>query len=363
MVKVVVIADCLDTQNAGIHVYTRNLIEALQSSPEFDTVVVKIKNNTDSSFKNLLVVPPVIPFLLKDPFRIFFSLPKAIRRFHPDIVIEPAHFGPFNLPKKIKRVTVIHDLTPLIFPQWHSCISSRLQCIFLPAIIKKASLIITNSTNTTNDLLKYFPLGSSKIAKIYPATDSFFLLNPEEIITKKQPFILSVGTVEPRKNLSRLLDAYRMFREKCDYSYQLIICGGKGWKNKKFYKKLNTHPYKNDILIKGFVSRAELKSLYSTTSAFIYPSLYEGFGFPVAEAMGCGAPCLVSNRSSLPEVGGKAVIYFDPENIQDISAKLVNVINSVEEITDLSNKGRKQVASFSKEQFTSNLEKFLLALK
>jgi glycosyltransferase involved in cell wall biosynthesis len=363
MMKVVVIADCLDTQNAGIHVYTRNLIEALESSPEFDTVVVKIKSNTDSSFKNLLVVPPLIPFLLKDPFRIFITLPKAISKLHPDIVIEPAHFGPFNLPKKIKRVTIIHDLTPIIFPQWHSFISSRLQRIFLPAIIKKASLIITNSTNTTNDLLKYFPFSSSKTAKIYPAADSFFLLNPDEISIVKQPFILSVGTVEPRKNLPQLLDAYRLFREKCDHPYQLIICGGKGWKNRKFYKKFNTHPFKNDIIIKGYVSRNELKSLYSTTSAFIYPSLYEGFGFPVGEAMGCGAPCLVSNRSSLPEVGGKAVIYFDPENVEDITNKLIDLIYSVEEIADLSNKGPKQASSFSKEQFTSNLEKFLLAIK
>jgi hypothetical protein len=94
----------------------------------------------------------VIPFLEKDPFRLFFKLPAAIRKIDPDIVIEPAHFGPFNLPIKIKRVTIIHDLTPILFPQWHSFISRTLQKIFLPSIIKRSSLIIANSDNTKTDI-------------------------------------------------------------------------------------------------------------------------------------------------------------------------------------------------------------------
>jgi glycosyltransferase involved in cell wall biosynthesis len=363
MMKIALIADCIDTQNAGIHVYTRNMIEALERSGKFEVICIRIKNNPEIIFKNQLVVPTVIPFLQKDPLRLFFTLPKAIRRLNPNIVIEPAHFGPFNLPVKIKRVTVIHDLTPIKFPQWHSFLSSNLQKLFLPSIIKKASLIITNSKNTSTDLNEYYPYSQEKTAQIYPAIDPFFLVNKEEIINKKQPFFLSVGTIEPRKNHSLLLDAYQLFREQTNLNFKLIICGGKGWKNSDFYKKLKDHPYKNDIEVKGYVSKEELKELYLTTSTFIYPSLYEGFGFPVAEAMGCGAPCVISNSSSIPEVGGEAAIYFDPKNPEDLATKLTQVISSEELICTLTKKSISQSAQFSWEKFALELEKLLVELK
>jgi len=339
------------------------MIEALERSEKLEVVCVRIKENRDIPFKNQIIVPPVVSFLSKDPFRLFFTLPRAIRRLHPDVVIEPAHFGPFNLPKQIKRVTVIHDLTPVMFPQWHNRLSSILQRIFLPSILKKATLIITNSDNTSHDLIQTYPQSEGKIARIYPLGDPFFHLEKEELVDEKQPFFLSVGTIEPRKNLSLLLDAYQLFREQTHFSHQLIICGGDGWKNTIFFEKLENHPFKKDIQWKGYVSREELKQLYSNTTAFIFPSLYEGFGFPVAEAMGCGAPCIVSNRSSLPEVGGDAVLYFDPEEKMDLVSKLIEVASSKNLVSSLGQRGNVRANSFSPERFQSELEKFLIALK
>lgn len=115
--RLVIIADSIDTQNAGIHVYTKNMIEALEKVNHLDITCIRLKKKSDIHFRNGIVVPSVIPFLEKDPLRVFFTLPRAIRKLNPDIVIEPAHFGPFNLPKKIKRVTIIHDLTPITFPE------------------------------------------------------------------------------------------------------------------------------------------------------------------------------------------------------------------------------------------------------
>jgi glycosyltransferase involved in cell wall biosynthesis len=353
--RIVIIADCIDTQNAGIHVYTQNMIETLEKLSQVEIICIRIKNGSDIHFKNDIIVPGIIPFIKKDPFRIFISIPRIIRKINPDIVIEPAHFGPFNLPSKIKRVTIIHDLTPIKFPQWHNWFSRNLQRLFLPSILKRASLVITNSENTKKDLSETYPLTKEKARLIYPGIDPFFLLSENEIIYNKEPFFLSVGTIEPRKNFSMLLDAFQLFRESTNSNYSLIICGGKGWKNKSFYQKLKNHPFKNDIKILGYVNKEELKKMYSTTTAFIYPSLYEGFGFPVIEAMSCGAPCIVSNRSSLPEAGGDAALFFNPENTSELCVHLTQLSNSNELQKELLIRGLNQIRKFDWRNFAFSM--------
>jgi glycosyltransferase involved in cell wall biosynthesis len=363
MMKIVIIADSIDNQKAGIHVYTKNMIEAIEKISGLEIICIRLKSRSPIKFKKDIIVPSFIPFIGKDPFRVFISIPRIIRKLNPDIVIEPAHFGPFNLPVKIKRVTVIHDLTPIKFPYWHNFVSRNLQRIFLPLILKRASKIITNSDNTSIDICEVYPFTAGKVTRIYPGVDPFYRIKQEEIIENKAPFFLFVGTIEPRKNLSLLLDSYQFFRERTSFKHTLVICGGKGWKNKKFYRKFKSHPYKNEIKLLGFVSRAELRRLYSTTTAFIYPSLYEGFGFPVAEAMGCGAPCIVSNRASLPEVGGDAVLYFNAENAEDLTDKLIELVSSENLIQSLSKKGICQSSRFSDEIFTRQLEIFFKEIK
>jgi glycosyltransferase involved in cell wall biosynthesis len=360
--RIVIIADSVDTQNAGIHVYTRNMIESLEKLSELEIICIRVKNGSKIHFKNDIIVPGIIPFLKKDPFRIFISVPRIIRKLNPDIVIEPAHFGPFNLSPDIKRVTIIHDLTPVKFPQWHKLLSRTLQKIFLPSILKRASLVITNSENTLKDLSETYPFTNDKTVRIYPGTDPFFFIPGNEIVYNKEPFFLSVGTIEPRKNFSILLDAYQLFREKTNLNHSLIICGGKGWKNKLFYQKLKNHPFKNDIKILGYVNKEELKKLYSITTAFIYPSLYEGFGFPVIEAMSCGAPCIVSLVSSLTEVGDDAPLYFNPLSTVELALCMEQLAGSKEMQKKLIEKGFNQAHQFNWVKYVSELENQLAML-
>jgi glycosyltransferase involved in cell wall biosynthesis len=361
--RIVIIADSIDTQNAGIHVYTRNMIKFLEKLSGHEIFCIRLKNGSDIRFKNDVFVPGIIPFIKKDPFRIFFSIPHAIQKLIPDIVIEPAHFGPFNLPRKIKRITIIHDLTPIMFPHWHNKYSRILQKIFLPSILKRASLVITNSNNTTKDLIEEYPDTKGKSFRIYPGVDPFFRLSESDFCEQKEPFFLTIGTIEPRKNLITLLKAYQQFRENSNLNYKLVICGGKGWKSDIFYRELEEHPYRKDIDFKGYVDKKVLKRLYSSTTAFIYPSLYEGFGFPVLEALSCGAPCIISNTSSLPEVGGQTAIYFDPQKPEDLASRLIELTSSNKLVNDLSLKGLRQSARFSWENFARELEMFLLELK
>jgi glycosyltransferase involved in cell wall biosynthesis len=357
--RIVVIADCIDTQKAGIHVYTKNMIEALEKISGLEIICIRIKNGSDIQFKNDFIVRGVLPFIKKDPFRVFISIPRTIRKLKPDIVIEPAHFGPFNIPKKIKSVTIIHDLTPIKFPQLHNFFSRNLQQLFLPSILKRASLIITNSENTSKDIRETYPVTAYKIARIYPGADPFFRIKNNEIVKNKEPYFLSVGTIEPRKNLSLLLESYQLFREKTSLTHSLLICGGNGWKNKDFYRLLNDHPFKNDIKLLGYTSKEELKRLYSKATAFIYTSLYEGFGFPIAEAMGCGAPCIVSNTSSLPEVGGDAALYFNPQSSSELCALMIQVSNSKVLQNELIIKGFQQSEKFDWANYSINIEEQL----
>jgi glycosyltransferase involved in cell wall biosynthesis len=355
-IHIAIIADCLDNQNAGIHVYTRNMIDALEKNNHFMISCIRLKSNPDLPCANEIVVPPTFSFLQKDPIRLFITIPLKLRKLKPDFVIEPTHFGPFNLPKKMKRITIIHDLTPISHPQYHIWFSQFLQRVFLKRILKKAALVITNSNQTLNDLNHYYPFTKEKAVRIYPGVDPYFANSKTERMENKEDFFLSVGTIEPRKNYLTLLKAYQQLRENHRHlKNKLLICGGNGWKNKSFYRELNKHPFKSDIEVKGFVTKAELKELYSRCVAFIYPSHYEGFGFPVLEALHCGAKCIVSNSSSLTEVGKDAVSYFNPNSSVELAMLMSQI---VKENNKLMNQFEPPV-EFSWDHFTLRLEQTL----
>jgi glycosyltransferase involved in cell wall biosynthesis len=305
-------------------------------------------------------LPNTLKFLSDDPIRTFITLPKLIKKLNPHLVIEPAHFGPFNLPKHIKRVTVIHDLTPIRFPKFHPWHSQLLQRLFLPGVLRRADLIITNSNNTRDDVLQYSPQAKNKTEFIHLGKDEIFRPLTDPTVLEKfgvrQPYFLFVGTIEPRKNLLVLLLAFELFKKaKPDSKHQLVIVGGKGWKSKKFHQALERSPYKNDIVLPGYVPREQLPVFYSMAEIFIYPSFYEGFGFPVLEAMACGTAVITSNVSSLPEVGGGAALYFDPNNVDALLEKILLQTENNALKTELQKKSLIQAQKFSWELFSSEL--------
>ncbi|MCF6171093.1 MAG: glycosyltransferase family 4 protein [Bacteroidales bacterium] len=328
--KIAILADPLDGQYAGIHVYTRELIDALnQFDKKNEYVLVRQKKGAEFPGMKQVVVPNFPVYTGFQVLRVFFLFPLILRKLKVDAVVEPAHFGPFNLPKRMKRITVIHDLTPIKFPGLHRFYSQALQRIFLRGILKRAHLILTNSENTSRDTLEFYPGSEKKIKRIYLGKEDIF--KPDfhsETISKfglDEPYFLFVGTIEPRKNLLVLLKAYTAFRQAVRKPVRLIIAGQLGWKAEPEMEALAQHPFKNDIVITGYVKREELPVLYTNARAFIYPSKYEGFGLPVLEAMACGAPCLVSDSSSLPEVGGEAALYFSPADSDKLCSLMIAV--------------------------------------
>lgn len=316
--KIAILADPLDNQSAGVHTYTKGMVNALIQYDQINEYVL-IRQRKDPSFSanvRQIGVPifPYIPFF--SSFRLFVLIPLVCRWQKVKAVVEPAHFGPFNLPASIKRITVIHDLTPLLFPQYHRLYGRSLQKLFLPRILRRADKILTVSEHSKKDINKQFPFTTPKTKVIYPGRDPFFYPDHSPKVLKKfgvdYPFFLSVGTIEPRKNLVLLIKAFERYCKLVNSETFLVIAGGKGWKSEKFFEALEQHPFRKKIRFVGRVSKEDLRVLYSHSIALIYPSIYEGFGLPILEAYSCGTAVICSNSSSLPEVGGKLATYFDP---------------------------------------------------
>ncbi len=334
--KIGIIADPIDHQYAGIHYYTLNLVSGLaQLLAEDDHLYIfRSKDNLLARVSQKNITEIVIPqgkSIAEKFWRLYKTIPRHAVDLDIQIMIEPAHFGPLNLPPHIMRVTVIHDLTPILFPQWHRWTSSFLQRKFLPSILRRTHLIITNSEHTKQDVFKHLAIPENKIASIPLGVDDDFSPKQDPLILGKYgvylPYILFLGTLEPRKNLEKLIEAYDLYRDaNPTRGEQLLLAGKKGWLKRSIKELRELSRYSDDVIYLGYIHRADMPYLYSDAEAFIYPSLYEGFGMPVLEAMACGVPVVTSDNSSLPEVAGKYGYLADANDPQALANQLSRAV-------------------------------------
>ena len=351
--KIAFLGDALDLQYAGIHIYTREIIKAvteLDSKNEYFVVRPEKAAFKITGAKELYApINSKIP--LHQKIRSFTSIPSLMKKNDIDVVIEPAHFGPFLLPSKTKRVTVIHDITPVLFPAYHNSASHYVHKLFLPRITKNADLIIANSEHTKKDLEEHYPNAKGKTEVVYLGKEPQFVPVVNPLVLEKYkiaaPYLLFVGTLEPRKNLVMLVNAFGKLKNSIATPLQLVLAGKMGWDSEELKSAIANSSHKSDIIVTGYVERSELPALYSMAKIFVYPSFYEGFGLPVLEAMSCGTPVVSSNTSSLPEVGGKAALYFAPEDVNALIVHLENLLKDEE----LYNK-HKQLATEESEKFS-----------
>lgn len=247
------------------------------------------------------------------------------------------------LSKKTKFILTIHDLSFEFFPQfyslkqrlWHKTINPKKQC-------QQAALILAPSENTKRDIADRYKINEKKIKVIYPGLSSIFNTqypisdarqkdNHKQIQKKynlPSHFILFLGTIEPRKNITGLIEAFVKIHSSLPMPYSLIIAGAQGWDYQKIYKYAYSSPLKNQIKFIGYVEPKDKPALYSLAEIFVYPSFYEGFGFPALEAMACGTPVITSNRSSLPEVAGGAAYLVNPNNTAAISQGIFRILTN-----------------------------------
>jgi len=218
----------------------------------------------------------------------------------------------------------LYDMTCWLVPEMHSPANVRAAKKFARRVLGRASGIIAISEATRRDALRILGLREERVKVIYPGVaDGFFRAKPSPCA---KPYVLFVGTIEPRKNLGVLLDAYQDLPADLRNAYDLVVAGSPGWGEPGVLMRLRSgFP---GVRYLGYVPEDRLPSLTAGATAFVYPSLYEGFGLPVAQAMAAGVPVITSNVSSLPEVAGDAALLVDPRSTADVRAALARLLTS-----------------------------------
>lgn len=337
---------------SGIGTYIQNLMKngcyniALGKKEEI--------NEIDDKIETIEFNSPIygIKEQLKFPY-------KKLRKEKPDVL----HVPHYNVPifYKGKMVVTIHDLTHLIHPEFLPNKFAYFYAKFMIWIaLKKADKVITVSQNTKNDILKMFKVNPDKIEVIYNGVGEEFVKKDKESIKylynkfnipRNKKIIMYVGNLKPHKNLERLLEAYSKINNKEETC--LLLVGKAFEKYNVLEDKEKQLEIDKQVIHTGIVTQEELVDLYNFADLFVFPSLYEGFGLPVLEALACGTPVVCSNTSSMPEVGKSHVTYINPLDIDDIKNKIEKIDEYVIDEKSVKN----QLAEFSwKNSYDKTLE-------
>jgi len=275
-----------------------------------------------------LVVPPQARHPLLWKYWYDVKIPGALKKIKADIFVSPDGFS--SLTAKIPQCLIVHDLGFLNHPKTYKKSHARFLKRNTPKYLTKATSVVTVSEFSKDDIVKHYGIDPDKIDVIYNGVKTIFRpfsVDIKDAIKEKytdgKEYFIYAGAIQPRKNLTNLLKAFSIFKKRLQSSMKLVIAGRLAWKNDEFLKLLNNYKYKSDVVLTGYVPEEELAGLIASAYALIYPSLYEGFGVPVAEAMKCGVPVLTSAKTSMQEVAGDAGLYFNPNDHVDIADKMM----------------------------------------
>lgn len=271
-----------------------------------------------------------------------------------DIWFSP-NLGFTALDPKIRHIITIHDLSFEHFPDryswkrrvWHQVLNPKQQC-------EQADLILTPSENTRRDVIETYGIPGKKVRCVYPGLSEKFMTHDTDNITQvkqkydlPEKFILFLGTIEPRKNILGLVEAFKQCHKLLASGYQLVIAGPRGWKYTSILHAIEQTPGARYI---GYVAPEDKSVLYQLASLFVYPSLYEGFGFPVLEAMAAGTSVITSNRSSLPEVAGGAAYLINPYNVSELGRAMETVTSDTWLRGRMIERGKRRAGEFRWEE-------------
>lgn len=363
MLKILVDATALRAKPSGIGLYIYHLIDELS----------KLQNH--NNFELQIVYQPSLKNWLKGDLSAFQSLHKYSNLYCLPIPVSLSHiianysnlicsyFDQYlDSPNLIHgtdhvvypcrhafKVMTIHDLTFIKYPHF---VNSRVKTYRqrVKQCLKWTDLVLTISQNTKQDIIKYLGVKEEKIYVIPLASRYTGIPHIYNSLDHLKPYILFVSTIEPRKNIINLIAAFNYLKQTQKIEHKLVLIGQKGWRYESIFAAIKNSPYKKDIHHLDYLSDDEVASFYSQADVFVYPSIYEGFGLPVLEAMTLGTPVITSNTSSLPEVTGDAAILIDPENPIQIAETILQVISSPQLRQNLITKGKERVKLFSWER-------------
>ncbi|HEY0367789.1 MAG TPA: glycosyltransferase family 1 protein [Pyrinomonadaceae bacterium] len=308
--------------------------------------------------RNLAVVAPSDSFTFIEPRGLLkrrwwsLGLPLHLVRNSFDIF----HGTNYEIPlwSRLPTVVTIHDLSLLLNSEVHEQQLVRRARWRLPLMAKKASGIITPSNSVKMEVCEAFGINPEKVAVTPEAPRTAFKRREDpELLSRlrvDRDFILFVGTIEPRKNLRRLVEAFDRLLRNTSLSPKLVIAGGQGWLMDDFDSFIKRKGLEDRICLTGYLQDEDLCALYSSCRAFVYPSLYEGFGLPPLEAMACGAPVITSRIPSLMETVGSAARLVDPNDVDDLARAIAEMLSEEHVREYYAELGRSHVKKFSWEQ-------------
>lgn len=349
----------IPVQKGGVGVYAYNLILAIGINDKSNIYYVLMQND-DNSLDDLQYPNIELLKVKSNWFRMFFLrclleqfyLPYLAVKYNIDI-IHSLHYS-FPIFGSSKKVVTIPDMTFYKFPEVHLLYKVFYFRLFIWLSSFMADALICISEATKNDYISQFKCSEKKLHTIYLGISDLYrqVSTSEQINATKNKYgitgeyLLFIGTIEPRKNIRTLLIAYERLVLN-GYNFKLVIVGRKGWHDKDIFDYLETHNVDKNIILLGFIHEDDKKIILDGSKLFIYPSVYEGFGIPVLEAMACGIPTITSNVSSLPEVAGNAAILINPESVDELFSAMKYLLTDESIYNHLKSQSRIQAAKFN----------------
>jgi len=329
----------LNGRLSGVGYYTEHLLTALlaKGSPEHEWLL--FSNRTNPALEAELWGEIRLQAGSRQRARqlwMQWQLPGELEASHPDI----CHFTNYLAPLRVKQpyVLTVYDMSVWLTPSCHHPKTLAVHRALTPISAKKARLVITISESARQDIIEGLGLPPEKVRVVYAGASPGFSPVPcaqakavAENYGLDMPYILTVGTLEPRKNHRRLLAAFKQIVEQERLPHHLVLVGGAGWRAPEFIREVQDSGLAGKVHLLGYVPREDLPALYSAASLFTFPSLQEGFGMPLLEAMACGTPSVISTAPALVEVAGGAALTAEATNVSDIAGAIYRVLSNSEE--------------------------------
>ena len=347
MRKIIINARFLSQNITGVQRYAIEIAVRIKMLGMLDVEFVSPKNILHKKLSeklNVKIIGNLTGYLWEQ-----YELPRYLKSQGNPLLLNLGNTAPlFYNPK----IVTIYDLSFIYNPKWFTKRFVLLYKFMIPMIIRSSKHIITDSKFIAEEIKNTYGITGNNISVIYGSYSDIF--RPTSIDdTSNSNYVLGVGSIDPRKNISAIIDVF-----KNQSSIEVIIVGERN----RVFSSLKVAEIPENIKFTGYISDERLVSLYSGATLFLYPSFYEGFGLPPLEAQACLCPCIVSNVSSLPEIYGDSVIYCDPNSIDDIKAKVLYVFNNEGLRNQLKLKGIKNTKRFSWERsamkYINLLEKY-----
>jgi glycosyltransferase involved in cell wall biosynthesis len=351
----------LTAAKTGVGHYTYELARALASTEPSSQFEIVYPSTYATLRPDKIKSAPLPPNLQLNRVRVgplgrywwSAGLPRYIRRSK----LELFHGTNYDVPlwRRCATVLTIHDLSQLLHSETHEKRSVRRARRRLPLMSRTADVIITPTESVRVDVCELLKASSGKVFAIPEAARVCFKPMPfaETVDARSRlgiadDFLLTVGTLEPRKNLSVLISAFaELAKERPRSNIQLVIAGGRGWLSSPLFEAIKHSPVRDRIVLTDYLHDDELQALYASCRAFVYPSIHEGFGLPPLEAMACGAAVIASRIPALEETTGGAALLFDPKSVSELTRNILELLDNENARRELAAAGQRRAAEFS----------------